>query len=115
MGAPVPRWAWLLTVPFLMAPAGIYALQGPSGTDAALAATGRQVFFAKGCTACHQLDGQGNAVACDLDRIGRRRNKAWLHLWLADPGAVRPGAAMPNPGLTHGEIMAVAEFLARRI
>ncbi|MBC7542620.1 MAG: cytochrome c [Candidatus Sericytochromatia bacterium] len=104
-----------MLVPMLLAPGIVYAVRGPTGTDATLAAEGGRVFQAKGCTGCHQMDGVGTAVACDLDRVGRRRNRGWLRVWLADPQGVRPGTLMPDPHLTHAETVALAEFLARRI
>ena len=110
-----PPWAWLLLVPLLLSPGFVYALRGSTGTDPALAAVGAQAFRTKGCMGCHRIDGVGAEVACDLDRVGRRRNKAWLMLWLGDPSAVRPGTAMPDPHLSHAEVVALAEFLARRI
>jgi nitric oxide reductase subunit C len=109
-----PLLAWG-TLPLLLAVMPtVYLTLGPTATAADLAAEGRQLTFSRGCTQCHRLDGQGTALACDLDRVGRRRAKAWLHLWLADPAAVRPGTAMPRPSLTWSERLAVAEFLAGR-
>lgn len=114
MARQAPRWAWAVLAPLMVLPFGPYAVLGPTGTDAALAAKGEALILDKGCLQCHQIDGVGEAVACDLDRIGRRRHKAWLRAWLKDPQALRPGTAMPDPGLSHAEAVALAEFLARR-
>ena len=109
-----PALAWLLLVPLVLVEGLIFTQLGRTGTDATLAAEGRRLFGARGCMACHQLDGVGQPLACDLSRVGRRRHKYWLQMWLLDPQGVRPGATMPNLGLSRRDALALAEYLARR-
>jgi mono/diheme cytochrome c family protein len=60
------------------------------------------------CTKCHQSDASAAAGglpelatdAPDLREAGGQFNAAWMARWIADPQAVRPGAAMPR--LLHG-------------
>src|SRR5690606_6901814 len=60
------------------------------------------------CIACHVIEGTGNALpgappfaeSANLARI----DPEYLHKWLKDPAAVKPGTLMPNFGLTDAEI-----------
>nr|MBA3936179.1 c-type cytochrome [Planctomycetota bacterium] len=60
------------------------------------------------CTKCHQSDASAAAGglpelatdAPDLREAGGQFNVAWMARWIADPQALRPGAAMPR--LLHG-------------
>ncbi len=60
------------------------------------------------CTKCHQSDASAAAGglpelatdAPDLREAGGQFNAAWMARWIADPQALRPGAAMPR--LLHG-------------
>jgi nitric oxide reductase subunit C len=48
------------------------------------------------CIACHAVGGSGGTVGPALDGVSGRFSREELHTWLADPGAVKPGTAMPN-------------------
>lgn len=80
-----------------------------------LAQYGRDLFLAKGCTACHRHNGAPTAWSTqegpDLSHYDKRA--AFLQLWLADPAAVKPTTVMPNLGLNPTEIAALAAFLAQ--
>ena len=53
-------------------------------------------YFKTVCIACHAVGGAGGAVGPALDGVARRYSKDELHTWLSNPGAVKPGTAMPN-------------------
>lgn len=77
------------------------------------AALGAALFLDKGCVSCHEnARVAGNTVsdvAPDLTRYAG--GAAFLRRWLADPGAVRPGATMPALSLSAREIEALVAFL----
>lgn len=81
----------------------------PPGQD--LAAQGATLFQSKGCTACHGRQGQGTATAPSLEGVSTKYDTGYLSRWLKDPSAVRPGAAMPNLGLSEAEIEALIAHL----
>ena len=60
------------------------------------------------CLACHAVGGKGGAVGPALDGVASRYTESELHTWLANPGAVKPGTAMPNLNLSdelRGELV----------
>ncbi|TNE89037.1 MAG: c-type cytochrome [Deltaproteobacteria bacterium] len=77
----------------------------------ASAATQAPTKFTAVCTACHSLGGSGGTIGPALDGVGHRYDEASLRTWLADPGAVKPGTAMPNLGLDDDELDALTQFL----
>lgn len=109
------------------------ATDGATGATVAAApdpaATGRQLFQAKGCTSCHRHDGLqvarvtfgdndkagGTALVDSIgapDLTGYRADTDFLRVWLKDPQAVRPETIMPDLGLKEVEIEALIAFLA---
>jgi cytochrome c oxidase subunit 2 len=88
-----------------------------------LAATGRDVFLASGCGACHTIRGTGAAgvVGPDLTHVGGRRSLAAgtlgnephaFHRWIALTAAIKPGARMPAFGMVPAhELRALAAYL----
>jgi cytochrome c oxidase subunit II len=82
------------------------AKQSPEkNEDAALIATGRQLFSAKACLACHNIRGHDapGITGPDLTHIGSRttiagglleNNSEQLRRWIHNPGAVKPGNKM---------------------
>ena len=83
----------------------------PPGQD--LAAQGATLFQSKGCTACHGRQGKGTAIAPSLEGISTKYDPDYLSRWLKDPAAVKPGATMPNLGLSEAEIEALIAHLQR--
>ena len=100
--------------------------------------TGKQLFLAKGCVACHTVSGVPGAVGevgPKLDGVGdasRRQRIAdgrglpcsgcpqsaglensvdSMKRWLANPPAVKPGTAMPNLSLAPREVDSLVAFL----
>lgn len=96
--------------------------QPRSDAEAEAFAKGMELFQAKGCNACHAIEGtpfQGR-VGPDLSAFGSRLTVAAGYLdntpenlrrWLADPPAVKPDVKMPNLGLTREEQDALVTFL----
>jgi len=81
--------------------------------------TGRALFDAYQCLACHRIGRVGRFVGPDLEHLASRRtvtgarwSAAWEERWLADPQAVKPGTFMPTFGLSPAEIRAVVSYLA---
>jgi cytochrome c oxidase subunit 2 len=83
--------------------------------------------FAGTCTACHAIDGTENAPDDDgvlagpnLTHFASRttfagaifeNNPENLHDWIDDPPGMKPGATMPDYGLSSEEIDAVVAYL----
>ncbi|GBD11363.1 Cytochrome c oxidase subunit 2 [bacterium HR23] len=84
---------------------------------------GWQVFQARGCNACHTIDGTNarGIIGPNLTGIASRDGVAAMALpntpedlarWLRNPPAVKAGSKMPNLNLTDEEISALVAFLA---
>lgn len=72
--------------------------------------------FARACTNCHVIDGEGGSRGPDLSRIGETHDLDTLRRLIANPKSVNPEATMPSFGrrLTPAELDAIATYLARR-
>jgi cytochrome c oxidase subunit 2 len=91
--------------------------------EGSLAAQGREAFLAPGrCTNCHAIQGtEAQAtIAPDLTHFAARGtfagamfevNERNLARWLANPPAMKPGAKMPDYGLSQDEIDALVAYL----
>lgn len=87
-----------------------------------LATMGAELFQTVGCAACHTIGGtpaQGQ-VGPDLTHIASRttfagatfdRTEENLARWLDNPDAMKPGAKMPDLGLTPEQIEALVAYL----
>jgi cytochrome c oxidase subunit 2 len=96
----------------------------PPKVETALAKEGEQVFAR--CQACHVITGTpseqipGEKIGPNLTNFGSRKylaagtrlntNENLAH-WLRDPASIKPGALMPNLGLTEQEIAQVSSYL----
>lgn len=86
-------------------------------------APGREAFLANGCGACHAVRGTpaGGTIGPDLSHLGGRaslaagtlpRSPETIARFIAAPGAVKPGAAMPAYGmLPRDELAGIAAWL----
>ena len=78
---------------------------------------GKALFVAKGCVVCHQnkaareLSGNFQSLSVGPDLSSPKWTTEFLHRWLKDPSAVKPGTQMPTLGLSDSEIAALAAFL----
>lgn len=75
---------------------------------------GETLFVAKGCVTCHE-HGRVETTAQSLDfgpdLTYYSAGPEFLHTWLKDPAALRPGTQMPNLELKAYEIDALVAFL----
>jgi len=79
---------------------------------------GEALFLAKGCVVCHTHNAVRDERRAFADfSIGpnlsylMKNDPAFLHRWLKDPSAIRPGTAMPTLGLSDVEIDSLVAFL----
>ncbi len=87
----------------------------------ALGQEGAQLFQQKGCGACHTIAGvSAGTIGPNLTNFGERTTLAAgtlpndtpsLERWIANPQDVKPGAKMPNLGLSGPEVIRVADYL----
>lgn len=86
------------------------------------AARGEEVFLTSGCANCHAVGGTEAAgqTAPDLTHFGNRStfagamfdtNEENLAEWLRDPPAMKPGALMPDYGLSEDQITDLVAYL----
>ena len=111
---------WMSIDPMKHSPVKSYA----DAPRAARPPAGEDLFRQK-CAACHAI-GRGDLLGPDLAGVTRRRDRAWLARWLANPEklvmekdplalelAGRSGkVAMPNLGLSGAEVEALIAYLA---
>ncbi len=86
-----------------------------------LAAEGESLVTVGACAACHTVRGTAAAglIGPDLTHFASRSQIGGLvpntpenlALWLEDPQALKPGAKMPNLGLSDEEIDAIVTYL----
>jgi putative heme-binding domain-containing protein len=68
--------------------------------------TGLKVFEARGCSACHRVNGKGSRFAADLSEIGAIRSGEALHRALLDfSDAVAPGRRFVRAVTTDGRVV----------
>ncbi len=86
------------------------------------AAKGAQTFQTRGCASCHTIAGTPAQakVGPDLTHVGSRTTIAGgmlpntpneLRAWLRNPTGVKPGALMPNLGLSNDELDGLVAYL----
>lgn len=97
-------------------PQPIAASMGAASGSAA--PSGALLFQQKGCTGCHQINGQGAAgPGPDLSHIGGIPYDAlpntpeFLPSWLADPQAQKPGTVMPKTPMLEAGRAALVTYL----
>ena len=97
--------------------------QAPSAAEEAAldgVQRGHDLFLAKGCIVCHAhatVSAERRAAGLSDFVVGptltnTQRDPAFLHSWLKDPAAVKPGTEMPTLGLGEDEISALVKFLS---
>ena len=87
-------------------------------------AKGLELFRTQTCINCHAIRGVAGAdlrVAPDLTHVGSRKQLAAgilentpanMRLWLKSPQHVKPGALMPDFGVTDEELDQLSEYLS---
>jgi cytochrome c oxidase subunit 2 len=93
----------------------------PTPATGTAASEGLTLFSAKGCSGCHTVEGVSTGhVGPNLTHVYSRTAFAGdtfdmtpgnLHMWLHDPPGVKPGAKMPNLGLSTSEIDNLVAYL----
>ncbi|MDG2388095.1 MAG: c-type cytochrome [Planctomycetaceae bacterium] len=76
---------------------------------------GKTLFHARGCLACHQMNGLGNYdefAGTALDKIGEKRNAEWIYGWLDDPKSFNADHRMPKIELKNNEKRQLAVYLS---
>jgi cytochrome c oxidase subunit 2 len=99
----------------------VQAQLAPPAAVAGLAAEGQSLYATRACVGCHTIRGvSAGVLGPDLTHFGSRTTLAagllpngpgTLAAWLKDPQAVKPGAKMPNLGLTDDQARALAAYL----
>jgi cytochrome c oxidase subunit 2 len=99
----------------------VKAQLAPPAEPAGLAEDGKTLYTASACVGCHTIRGvSAGVLGPDLTHFGSRTTLAagmfpsgpeTLATWLKDPQAVKPGAKMPNLGLTGEQARALAAYL----
>jgi cytochrome c oxidase subunit 2 len=99
----------------------VQAQLAPPAEPAGLAAEGQALYTTRACVGCHTIRGvSAGVLGPDLTHFGSRTTLAaglfpngpqTLAAWLKDPQAVKPGAKMPNLGLTDEQARALAAYL----
>lgn len=135
--SPQQIWALVAYLESLGGTVDVTAADIPAVTDAPPAASGASpaggfaggstdpvaLMQAGGCLGCHQLDGQGGAVAPDLSDVGTRRSVEALRRKILDPSwSVTPGYeqfAGMMPGtfgvmMTAAQLESLVQYLAAR-
>ena len=101
-------------------------------SDDELVSAGREVFVAKACNSCHQVEYSKSdapdwlipptvaAIGPNLSHLASRttiasalldRDESSLRAWLKNPPAIKPGSRMPNLELTDDEITKLIAML----
>ena len=57
--------------------------------------SGAQVYVARGCSGCHQVNGTGGKIGPSLDGLIDRRSKKWVRAHFTSPRKFSPGSIMP--------------------
>ena len=74
-------------------------------------AAGRELYFAKGCQACHQIGFKGGAVGPALTTIADRLEPGFIYARLKNPQRFKPDVVEPDYGLTNAEATDLTKFM----
>lgn len=75
---------------------------------------GRQLFYSKyRCQSCHIVDPNQDKgyIGPVLSSAGLRLTAAWIHQWLKNPQALRPGVIDPNQNISDSDAQALTAYL----
>lgn len=95
-------------------PVALVHLEGKEGAEAIgqpESETGEQVVRARRCAACHELPLGPALEAPSLAKLAGAVRAEWLAGYVQHPSEGKPGAAMPEFGLSVAEAKAVAAYL----
>lgn len=74
--------------------------------------SGRNVFEAKACNACHTINGRGGKIGPDLSVYGLQRTKEWMIQHHINPRSLVAGSMMPDFKYSKSELEALALYLS---
>jgi ubiquinol-cytochrome c reductase cytochrome b subunit len=72
---------------------------------------GAQIYEARGCGACHMINGVGAKLGPPLNGVGTRRTREWIEQHFANPAALTPGSIMPPAKFSPDEMQAIVAYL----
>lgn len=72
---------------------------------------GLQHFRGETCLHCHQLNGQGDSTAPDLDGVGSRLTPEFIYAMILKPQEIVPGTTMESTFLNEQEIYELTQYL----
>jgi ubiquinol-cytochrome c reductase cytochrome b subunit len=75
------------------------------------AVEGARVCQANHCSACHTVNGAGNAIGPSLNGLSKRRSRSWVEQHFADPRKLSAGSIMPPYRLGGQEIENLTAYL----
>jgi mono/diheme cytochrome c family protein len=74
--------------------------------------SGKQVFAAKHCEACHTINGVGGKIGPDLSVTGLQRTREWMVQHHLNPRSLVGGSVMPDFKYSKSELEAIALYLS---
>ncbi|MGR3179247.1 MAG: c-type cytochrome [Candidatus Anammoxibacter sp.] len=72
---------------------------------------GKSLYKKLGCSACHNIGGQGGNVGPELTHAGKRLNETWIHRFLKSPQNMLKDVTMPNYGLSDKTALTLTYYL----
>jgi len=81
---------------------------------ATVQAQGAPESYDKKCKLCHSVGGVGGKQAekgGPLDGVGKKRDRAWLEAYIADPKSKMPDAKMPKLKYSDEELKALVDYM----
>ncbi|GAX62436.1 cytochrome c oxidase subunit 2 [Candidatus Scalindua japonica] len=72
---------------------------------------GKEIYYEKGCQACHQIGLEGGAVGPNLSVVGDRLTPDYLYMHLKDPQRWGSSKVAPDYGLEDKEVFLLTRFL----
>jgi len=97
---------------FLVLGFGAAIEAGAGASSTALAQRGAELMQASACKSCHTYGPEREGrIGPGLDMVIMRRSPEWLHRWLDEPAAIKPGTLMPAFGLDREQREAIIAYL----
>jgi len=86
----------------------------PKAPPASAISTGKKVYAAQGCNACHTIAGQGGKIGPDLSNAGGLHAQKWLEEHVVNPKKHNPNSTMPAYGgkIKPADLAALGTYLA---
>lgn len=72
---------------------------------------GKSLYKKLGCSACHNIGGQGGNVGPELTHAGNRLKDTWIHHFLKSPQSMLKDVKMPNYGLSEKSALTLTYYL----